>query len=226
MATKYRLPSFGLQSAVGPQTWDEIGTINNDGTALTIGGALAVTGTVTLATSMGITAGNLTLTSGNLSLLSGTATIKSANASAFAVGLNGATTPAFVVDASTGSQAAGLKVTGAAANGNVAIASSQASGNNNLTVDAMGTGTVTLNGTATGNVIVGSALAFGTDASAAKSIVAGTTNGLKIGTAASQKLGFFNATPVVQQTKAGHNNWTAIADVTAALANLGLVDTA
>lgn len=40
------------------------------------------------------------------------------------------------------------------------------------------------------------------------------------------KAGFFNVAPVVQQTKAGHNNWAAISDVTAALAALGLIDAA
>lgn len=40
------------------------------------------------------------------------------------------------------------------------------------------------------------------------------------------KVGFFNTTPAIQQTKTGHNNWAAIADVTAALAAYGLVDAA
>jgi len=40
------------------------------------------------------------------------------------------------------------------------------------------------------------------------------------------KSGFYNKAPVVQPTKAGHNNWAAISDVTAALAALGLVDAA
>jgi hypothetical protein len=44
----------------------------------------------------------------------------------------------------------------------------------------------------------GATIDLSADSGAAQSIVAGTSNGLKIGTAASQKLGFFNATPVVQ----------------------------
>lgn len=47
----------------------------------------------------------------------------------------------------------------------------------------------------------------------AQNIVLNTTTGTKIGTATSQKLGFFNATPVVQQT----------GDLVTALSNLGLV---
>lgn len=48
----------------------------------------------------------------------------------------------------------------------------------------------------------------------AVNIVAGTTTGTKIGTATTQKLGFYNATPVVQQT--------ATTDLGTALSNLGL----
>lgn len=67
-----------------------------------------------------------------------------------------------------------------------------------------------------GNILIGDA----------KNLVLGTTTGTQIGTAAAQKLSFYGATPVVQQTKAAHNNWAAIADVTAALAALGLIDAA
>ena len=57
------------------------------------------------------------------------------------------------------------------------------------------------------------ALAGGTLADAAN-IALGSTTGTKIGTATSQKMGFFNATPVVQQT--------ATTDLGTALSNLGL----
>ena len=58
----------------------------------------------------------------------------------------------------------------------------------------------------------------------AHNIQLGRTTGTKIGTATDQKLGFFNATPVLQQVKTDHNNWNNISDVTAALLNLGLID--
>ena len=51
-----------------------------------------------------------------------------------------------------------------------------------------------------------------------------TGTGTKIGTSASQKLGFFNATPVAQQLKTNHNNWAAVSDVVSALVSLGLFD--
>jgi hypothetical protein len=67
-------------------------------------------------------------------------------------------------------------------------------------------------------------LTLNQDTSAAQTIVAGTTNGLKIGTATNQKLGFFNAAPVIQPVRAATltNNVTVggtddrIDDITAA----------
>lgn len=67
-------------------------------------------------------------------------------------------TPAFQVDASTASQVTGLKVTGAATGGTVAVAVIQASGNANLSLDAKGSGTITLNGTGTGNIVLSRAM--------------------------------------------------------------------
>lgn len=131
------------------------GTITIAGTstgAITLGTAVTITsGALT------VTSGNVTMTSGNLLLSAGTATVTSANASAFAVGRLGATTPAFQVDASTSTQVTGLKVTGAATTGTVAVAVIQTSGNASLTVDAIGTGTVGINtvGSTSGLVTIG-----------------------------------------------------------------------
>jgi hypothetical protein len=73
-------------------------------------------------------------------------------------------------------------------------------------------GTETLSGakTFTGGLIVTTTNVTITD----KDVVLGTTTGTKFGTATTQKLGFFNATPVVQQT--------ATTDLGTALSNLGL----
>ncbi len=59
-----------------------------------------------------------------------------------------------------------------------------------------------------------------------QNIQLGTTTGTKIGTATTQKIGFFNATPVQQRAKADYNNWGSLADVVAALVALGLFDQA
>jgi hypothetical protein len=185
-------------------------TINAKGS-----GTVTINGTATGAISLGAATG-----------IAGATTITSTSASALTVGRQGATSPVLKVDANTASVATGISITGAAATGGVAVAAISSGTDESLKVDAKGSGTVTINGTGTGNVIVGTALAFGSDAAAAKSIVIGTTNGLKIGTGATQKIGFFGTTPAVQQTKAGHNNWTALSDVVGALVTLGLFDAA
>lgn len=74
------------------------------------------------------------------SAVSALGVITSASATALAVGLNGATNPAFVVDSSTASQAAGLKITGAATGGTVALAAIDSGSNTSLSIDAKGTG--------------------------------------------------------------------------------------
>ena len=82
----------------------------------------------------------------------GAATVKSAAADALAVGLNGATNPAFLVDASTGSSATGVSVKSAAAAGGVALAAISSGTNESLLIDAKGSGTIRLNATGTGAV--------------------------------------------------------------------------
>lgn len=51
-------------------------------------------------------------------------------------------------------------------------------------------------------------------------IVLGTTTGTKLGTAATQKLGFWGATPVVQPTVAANAD---VATLITALTNIGLI---
>lgn len=104
----------------------------------------------------------------------GAITSTSAAADAIAVGPNGATNPCFQVDGSTSSAATGIKVTGAAAAGGVAVVVTSSGTNENATIDAKGSGTLTLNGTATGAVVVGS---VATVASANASALAVGPNG-------------------------------------------------
>ena len=80
--------------------------------------------------------------------------VSSASNQALSVGLNGATNPAFNVDASTGSMAAGLNVAGATAAGTVAVTVISSGAAANLSIDAKGTGTVTIAGTSTGAVTI------------------------------------------------------------------------
>jgi hypothetical protein len=83
--------------------------------------------------------------------------VQSASATALTVGRLGSTTPAFTVDSSTGSQVAGLKVTGAATGGTVAVVATDSGADASVTINAKGAGTVAINGTATGAITLGAA---------------------------------------------------------------------
>lgn len=66
------------------------------------------------------------------------------SATAVTVGTNGATTPVFQVDASTTSAVAGVKITGAATGGTVAIAAIDSGTDTNLSVSGKGAGNTVL----------------------------------------------------------------------------------
>lgn len=91
--------------------------------------------------------------------ISAPAVVSSANASALTVGANGATNPVLKINSATASVATGLQVTGAAAAGGVAVAAISSGTNENLTIDAKGSGTITLGGTSTGNIVATRAIA-------------------------------------------------------------------
>lgn len=77
-----------------------------------------------------------------------------ASNNALVVGANGATNPVLNVDSSASSVATGINIAGAAAAGGVAVSVLSSGTNENLTIDAKGSGTVTINGTATGAVTI------------------------------------------------------------------------
>lgn len=90
-----------------------------------------------------------------LAALPSAVNILSASANALTVGrLGGTTTPAFVVDASTASQVAGLKVVGAATGGTVAIVAIDSGADTNVTINAKGTGTIGIGSVSTGRVTI------------------------------------------------------------------------
>lgn len=82
-------------------------------------------------------------------------TITSTSATAFSVGRQGATNPVFNVNANAATVVTGLNLVGAAAAAGMAVAVTSSGTDESLTVDAKGAGSVTVNGTATGNVILG-----------------------------------------------------------------------
>lgn len=85
---------------------------------------------------------------------SSTFTQTSASATAFESGPNGGTNPVFRLVNNVSSAATGLSVTGRAAAAGVSLAAISSGTNENVTIDAKGSGTVTINGTATGATII------------------------------------------------------------------------
>lgn len=87
----------------------------------------------------------------------GTSTITSTDANALTVGRQGATDPVLKINASATTVATGVSITGAAAASGVAVAAISSGTNENLTIDAKGSGTVTINATGTGAITLGRA---------------------------------------------------------------------
>lgn len=131
-------------------TWTVGGTVTIN--AFTLAGTIAGGGNqinnVIIGTSTPL-AGSFTTVAASTSV-----TATSASAVALAVGLAGATNPAFVVDSSTGSQAAGLKITGAATGGTVALVAIDSGAATNLTINAKGAGTIGIGSVSTGAVTI------------------------------------------------------------------------
>lgn len=108
-------------------------------------------------------------------------TIQSTSANALAVGPSGATNPTLQINANTASAATGLAVTGAAAAAGVALAAISSGTNENLTLDAKGSGTVTINGTATGAITLARATSITGAATATGSVTAGSGTAIAAG---------------------------------------------
>ncbi len=81
--------------------------------------------------------------------------VTSTSANALSVGANGSTNPVLNVDASATSVATGIDVVGKAAASGVNISVISSGTNENLEIDAKGSGTITLNSTGTGNIVSG-----------------------------------------------------------------------
>jgi len=84
--------------------------------------------------------------------VTGASTITSAAATALVVGANGATNPALTVDASTASSTTGLLVKSAAAAAGLAVSVQSSGTNENLTINAKGSGTISIGSVSTGTI--------------------------------------------------------------------------
>lgn len=104
-----------------------------------------------------------------------TLTLTNAQANALTVGRQGTTNPVLNVDASTASVVTGLNLKGAAAAGGMALSVTSSGTNENLTIDAKGSGTVTINGTATGGITLTRATTMSSTATATAFIPSGSS---------------------------------------------------
>ncbi len=132
--------------------------------AVTGTGAMVLANTPTLITPvLGVASGTSVALGGctigaaklcaNGAITSGQIVVTDTSTSALIVGPNGATNPSFQVDGSTGSAATGIKVTAIAAAGlgpRIEVISSGT--NENLRIDAKGSGTITLGSASTGAI--------------------------------------------------------------------------
>jgi len=161
-------------------------------------------------------ASNLSITNAGVVSLLGTAAtaqliITSTNAAAFAVGRLGATTPALVVDSNTATSITGIKIKSAATGNGVAVSAIGEASNGNLTIDAQGSGTLSLNVTATGNIVLGRAAtgvslsvtgAVTTNNATAVAAPSGAAAAFLTSTTALLGIWFVSATPNAQLTAA------------------------
>lgn len=185
------------------------------GTALTFPspftlGSTSVTSTGTQLNYLNAATGTTGTTSTNLvfsasptftgTLSSANQTLTTTSANSLAVGRQGTTNPVLNVDASTASVVTGLNLKGAAAAGGMALSVTSSGTNENLTIDAKGSGTITLNGTATGGITLTRAVTMSSTATATSFIPTATgTTGL--GLAASNTPAIYaNSTEALRAT--------------------------
>lgn len=138
-----------LDSSVGKGTWTASGTWTLP--AFTLGGTVSGGGNQI----NNVIIGNSSPLAGSFTSLaySTTLTGTSTNASALAIGRQGATDPVLKVNAATSSVATGVEITGAAAAAGVNVAAISSGTNENLTINAKGSGTITLGSTSTGSIV-------------------------------------------------------------------------
>lgn len=97
--------------------------------------------------------------------------ITSTGATGLAIGPNGSTNPVLVADCSVSSAATGVKVIGRAAAAGADLVVVSSGTNENLKIDAKGSGTLTLQGTATGGITLTRAVTASSTIAGANSIL-------------------------------------------------------
>jgi hypothetical protein len=127
----------------------------NAASVVTVGGTQTLTAkTLTSPTITGPSISGTSAFTGAITT-TGAITQTSASATAFSSGLNGATNPVFRLVNNIASQATGISITGRAATAGADITVLSSGTNEPLNIEAKGSGSILLNGTATGAVYVG-----------------------------------------------------------------------
>lgn len=106
-------------------------------------------------------------------------TITSSSSTAFTVGANGVTNPAFNVDASTASSATGVVVKSAATGGTTTITETDSGANSSLTIAAKGTGTLSIGNGGTSSPIALNGKSWALQVNSA-SVISATNAGAEI----------------------------------------------
>lgn len=193
--------------------------------------------------------GTITLGSGTNTVTVGVSTIiQNASANALVVGPNGATTPGLRVDASAATAITGIKITMGATGVAPILSSDSSDAAIALVITTKGNGQIQLRPGSDSTTAIQFANAAGSaglkfDSSnkrlrvgdgtnpvstldvagtltlSANNIATDTTTGMKIATATTQKLGFFNATPVVQPAASADAHVVAGGSVNAVFTN-------
>jgi len=130
-------------------------------TSYTTGDLLYASGATTLSKLADVATGSV-LVSGGVGVAPawsstpsiGTLTVTSTSSNALAVGPSGATNPSFNVDASTASAVTGFNVKSAAVGNGLALSVTSSGANENLTINAKGTGTISIGNVSTGAVTI------------------------------------------------------------------------
>jgi hypothetical protein len=167
----------GVVTALGVNTGTAGAFVVNGGALGTPSSGTVTNLTGTASININGTVGATTANTGAFTTIVGTTT----SATGFAVGRQGTTNPVLNVDASTASVVTGLNLKGAAAAGGMALSVTSSGTNENLTIDAKGSGTVTINGTATGGITLTRATTMSSTATATAFIPSGSsvpTNGM------------------------------------------------
>ena len=120
-----------------------------DGKTLTVSNTMTLTANDTASIAFG--AGGTVLYSG-AAISVGAVTVTSSSANALAVGQNGTTNPGLKVDCSTATSVTGLLVKTNIGGSGLALSIITSGTNEPLTIDAAGSGTITLGGTSTGAI--------------------------------------------------------------------------